>query len=99
MLDAGPTAFLSMVRMPWGGRLSRTEHLAWQYFGDRLNEAGCTGEAYILTATTFAQTIAMLEKGQNATTLDAAKAQAEDLWRDNHARAMKEQGCQSGPTG
>jgi hypothetical protein len=97
--DGEPTAFLSMVRMPWGGRLSRTEHLAWQYFGDRLNEAGCTGEAYIPTATTFAQTIAMLEKGQNATALDAAKAQAEDLWRDNHARAMKEQGCQSGPTG
>jgi hypothetical protein len=97
--DGEPTAFLSMVRMPWGARLSRTDHLAWQYFGDRLNEAGCTGEAYISTATTFAQTIAMLEKGQDPTVLDAAKAQAEDLWRDNQARAMKEQGCKAGPTG
>ncbi|MGH8178242.1 MAG: hypothetical protein ACREV5_18455 [Steroidobacter sp.] len=91
--DGEPTAFVSMVRMPWGGRLTRIQHLAWQYFGDRLNEAGCTGEAYIPTATVHAQTIAMLEKGQDEKTLAAAKAQAEDLWRDNSVRAMAEQGC------
>jgi hypothetical protein len=91
--DGEPTAFLSMVRMPWGARLSRAEHLAWQYFGDRLNEAGCAGEAYIASATTFAQTIATLERGQSPTVLDEARARADELWRDYSARAMKEQGC------
>lgn len=91
--DGEPSAFLSMVRMPWGGRLSRTELLAWQYFGDRLNESGCMGDAYVGSAMTFAQTIQLLEKGQDARFMEQAKAQAEDLWRDNSQRAMQEQGC------
>jgi hypothetical protein len=91
--DGEPTAFLSMMRMPWGGRLTRSQLLAWQYFGDRLNEAGCMGEAYIPTSMALSQSIQLLEKGQEAKVLDAAKAQAEDLWRDNSARAMKENGC------
>ena len=91
--DGEPAAFVSIMRMPWGGRLSREQHLAWQYFGDRLNEAGCMGDAYLPSAATFAQTIAMLEKGQNPKVLEAARARGEDLWRDNGARAMKEQGC------
>lgn len=91
--DGEPTAFLSIARMPWGARITRVEHLAWQYFGDRLNEAGCMGEAYIPSATTFAQTITMLTKGQDPKLIEAGRAQAEELWRDNSARAMKEQGC------
>lgn len=91
--DGEPTAFLSMMRMPWGGRLTRAQLLAWQYFGDRLNETGCMGEAYIPTSMAFSQSIQLLQKGQDAKTLDAAKTQAEDLWRDNSARAMKENGC------
>ena len=67
--------------------------LAWQYFGERLNEAGCTGDAYVQTSATFTQSIAMLEKGQKPQLLEQAKAQAESLWQENGARARKEQGC------
>jgi hypothetical protein len=91
--DGEPTAFLSMMRMPWGGRMTRAQLLAWQYFGDRLNEAGCMGDAFIPTTVTFAQTIQLLEKGQNPKALEDAHAQAESLWKDNGARAMKEDGC------
>lgn len=91
--DGEPAAFLSMMRMPWGGRLQHAQLLGWQYFGDRLNEAGCAGDAYIPTSVAFAQTIAMLEKDQKAQLLEQAKAQAESLWQEHGARARKEQGC------
>jgi hypothetical protein len=91
--DGEPTAFLSMVRMPWGGRIPRTQKLAWQYFGDRLNEAGCMGDAYVPSSIAFAQALAVLEKGQDAKVLEAARTQAEALWQDNSARAKQENGC------
>lgn len=91
--DGEPSSFLSMMRMPWGGRLTRTQHLAWQYFGDRLNEAGCFGENYVAAASQTAQAIATLEKGQSPETLEEARRQALILWRDNGTRAMREQGC------
>lgn len=91
--DGEPTAFLSMVRMPWGRQMPRVQALAWQYFGDQLNEAGCMGDAYIVTSLGLAQSIPMLEKGQPTQILDAAKSQAETLWKDNGERAKKENGC------
>lgn len=91
--DGEPTAFLSMARMPWGRQMPRVQLLAWQYFGDQLNEAGCMGDAYIVTSLGFAQSIPMLEKGQPTQVLDAAQSQAETLWKDNGARAKKENGC------
>lgn len=91
--DGEPAAFLSMARMPWGGRMPRSELLAWQYFGDRLNEEGCLGEPFISTSATFAQTIQLLEKGQTTETLDSARSQAEALWRSFGERAAKENGC------
>lgn len=91
--DGEPSAFLSMVRMPWGGRISRAQLLAWQYYGDKLNETGCSGDVYVPASVTFAQTIGMLEKGQDAKLIEQAKAQAETLWNDNGARALREQGC------
>ncbi|MFC4310171.1 hypothetical protein ACFPN2_13855 [Steroidobacter flavus] len=91
--DGEPTAFLSMARMPWGRQMPRVQLLAWQYFGDQLNEAGCMGDAYIVTSLGFAQSIPMLEKGQPTQVLDAAKSQAETLWKDNGERAKKENGC------
>lgn len=91
--DGEPTAFLSMARMPWGRQMQRAQLLAWQYFGDRLNEAGCMGDAYIGTSLGFAQTIPMLEKGAPPQLLEAAKTQAETLWKDHGARAKKENGC------
>lgn len=91
--DGEPTAFLSMARMPWGRQMPRTQLLAFQYFGDRLNEAGCMGDAYVMTSLGFAQTIPAIERGQPAEILDAAKTQAEQLWKDNGERARKENGC------
>jgi hypothetical protein len=46
-----------------------------------------------MSSVTFGQTIAMLEKGQDAKFIEQAKTQSEELWRNNGARAMKEQGC------
>jgi hypothetical protein len=91
--DGEPLAFLSMVRMGWGVRLTRTQLLAWQYFGDRLNEAGCGGDAYVSSLTTLHQTIKALEQGQNEKFVADARQQAEDFWRDYGARAQKEQSC------
>lgn len=91
--DGEPAAFLSMMRMPWGRRLSRTELLAWQYFGEQLNEAGCMGDAYIVQATAFAQSIRAITKGMDPQAFGAARTQADQLWRDNAPRAQKEQGC------
>jgi hypothetical protein len=91
--DGEPTAFLSMARMPWGRQMPRTQLLGWQYFGDRLNEAGCMGDAYIMTSLGFAQTIPALERGQPAQILEAAKTQADQLWKDSGERAKKENGC------
>ncbi|HEY4368450.1 MAG TPA: hypothetical protein VGN07_14535 [Steroidobacteraceae bacterium] len=91
--DGEPTAFLSMLRMPWGGRLTRLQLMAWQYYGDRLNEAGCTGDTYVPTAATYSQTLTMLEKGQPTQLLEQAQTEAEKLWQENSARAKTEQGC------
>jgi TPR repeat protein len=91
--DGEPNAFLSMVRMPWGGRLNRMQMLGWQYFGNRLNDSGCMGDSYVPNTGMFAQTIGLLEKGADAKFLEDARAYSETLWRDNGVRAMKEQGC------
>jgi hypothetical protein len=90
--DGEPTAFLSMVRMPWG-RFARDELLAWQYFGDRLNESGCMGDQYVPTTLAFGQTIGLLERTLNPQTLEAARTRTEALWNEHGARAMKENGC------
>jgi len=91
--DGEPLAFPSMVRMGWGVRLTRTQLLAWQYFGDRLNEAGCNGDAYVSSLTAFNQTIKALQQGQDEKFIAGAQQQAEDFWRDHGPRAQKEQGC------
>jgi hypothetical protein len=91
--DGEPIAFLSMPRMPWGYRLSRADLLAWQIFGDRLNEQGCFGEEYVGAAIAFAQTIKGLEREQAPAILEQGRATAEALWKDNAERVMKERGC------
>jgi hypothetical protein len=91
--DGEPTAFLSIVRMPWARRLTRVQILSWQYFGDRLNETGCGGEAYVGQAIAFDQAITALEKSADTKLLEEAKTQADSLWQSNSERARKEQGC------
>lgn len=91
--DGEPTAFLSMIRMPWGRQIPRTQLLAWQYFGNRLNEAGCMGDQYIVTALGFSQSIPALLKTATPQMQDAAIEQAASLWKEHGARAKKENGC------
>jgi hypothetical protein len=91
--DGEPTAFMSMVRMPWG-RFSRDELLAWQYFGDRLNEAGCMGDQYVPTSLAFGQTIGLLERNIDPKMLQDARTKADTLWSEHGVRAMKENGCE-----
>lgn len=91
--DGEPSAFLSMARMPWGVRIDRAQLLAWQYFGDRLSEAGCGGESYVTSTIAFDQTIQALERKQDTQFLERARSQADSLWRDNGERARREQGC------
>lgn len=96
--DGEPVAFLSMPRMPWGYRLSRSELLAWQIFGDRLNEQGCFGDEYVGAAIAFSQTIAGLEREQDPAVLDQGRKTAETLWKNNAERVMKERGCSGSGT-
>lgn len=91
--DGEPMAFLSMTRMPWGARMSRAELLAWQYFGDRLNEQGCMGDAYVQTSAAFTQAIKLLEKGQDPKAVESARSRAQALWKDYGERAMQENDC------
>jgi hypothetical protein len=91
--DGEPTAFTSMVRMPWG-RFTRQELLAWQYFGDRLNEAGCMGDQFVPVSLAFGQTIQLLQRALDPKGLDDARTKAEALWSEHGVRAIKENGCE-----
>jgi hypothetical protein len=92
--DGEPTAFISMVRMPWGARMPRQQLLAWQYFGDRLNEGGCMGDQFVPTTLAIGQTIWLLEKTLEPAGLEEARKQAEALWAEHGVRAQKENGCE-----
>lgn len=92
--DGEPTAFPSMVRMPWGARIPRPELLAWQLFGDRLNESGCMGDQYVPTSLAVSQTIGMLTRVLDDAELEETKKKFDALWAEHGTRAMKENGCQ-----
>jgi hypothetical protein len=92
--DGEPTAFPSMVRMPWGARIPRPELLAWQLFGDRLNESGCMGDQYVPTSLAVSQTIGMLTRVLDDAELEETKKKFDALWAEHGVRAMKENGCQ-----
>lgn len=91
--DGEPTAFVSMMRMPWGMRLTRQQLIAWQSFGERLNEAGCTGDSYVQSAAFYSQSLNALQNKQPPKVIEEAKAQLETLWQQNGERAKREQGC------
>jgi hypothetical protein len=92
--DGEPTAFPSMVRMPWGARIPRPELLAWQLFGDKLNENGCMGDQYVPTSLAVSQTIGMITKVLDNDELEETKKKFDALWAEHGARAMKENGCE-----
>lgn len=92
--DGEPTAFVSMVRMPWGARMPRPQLLAWQLFGDKLNQDGCMGDAFVPTTLALGQTISMLTSVMDAEDLEQTKTQFDALWKEHGVRAMKENGCE-----
>lgn len=91
--DGEAAAFPAMMRMPWRQRLKPDELIAWQYFGDRLNEAGCGGEGYVGAAVNFAQMLGQLEKTVRPDVVAAGKQVADRYWNDFSERAKKEQLC------
>jgi hypothetical protein len=91
--DGEAAAFPAMMRMPWRQRLKPEELIAWQYFGDRLNESGCTGEGYLGAAINFTQMLGQLEKTVKPDVLAAGRQLAERYWTDFGDRAKKEQLC------
>jgi hypothetical protein len=92
--DGHAEAFASMVRLPWGERMPREQLLAWQYFGNRLNESGCLGDAYLQSVVNFSQTIQQLETNQSPELLARAKELGEKYWSDYSARAKRAQRCE-----
>jgi hypothetical protein len=92
--DGEPTAFPSMVRMPWGARIPRPELLAWQLFGDKLNESGCMGDQYVPTSLAVSQTIDQLTRVLDNDELEETKKKFDALWAEHGTRAMKENGCE-----
>jgi hypothetical protein len=91
--DGEAAAYPAMMRMPWRARLKPEELIGWQYFGDRLNEAGCMGEGYMGAAIAFAQTLAQLETGVKPDVLSAGRQLADRYWQDFGQRARREQLC------
>jgi hypothetical protein len=83
-----------MVRMPWGARIPRSELLAWQLFGDRLNESGCMGDQYVPTSLAVSQTIGMLTRVLDNDELEDTNNKFDALWAEHGVRAMKENGCE-----
>jgi hypothetical protein len=91
--DGEAAAFPAMMRMPWRQRLKPEEQIAWQYFGSRLNGAGCMGQGYIGAAVTFTQMLGQLEKAVKPDVIASAKQLGDRYWMDFGERAKKEQLC------
>jgi hypothetical protein len=92
--DGEPTVYVSMARMPWGVQLTREQLLGWQYFGDRLNEAGCLGQLYPTLVVQFVDIIGQLEKNQKPDVLKHGHELGDQYWTDFSARAKRQQGCE-----
>lgn len=91
--DGEPTAYASMAYMPWGVQFTREQLIAWQLFGDKLNEAGCFGEHYEELASQFLDTTARLEKGLPSDAVKRGHDLADQYWTQFSPRAKREQGC------
>jgi len=91
--DGEAAAFPAMMRMPWRQRLKPEEQIAWQYFGERLNESGCTGQGYIGAAVNFTQMLGQLGKAVKPDVIASARQLADRYWSEFGERAKKEQLC------
>ncbi len=90
--DGERDAFASIARMPWAARLSMEQRLAWQYFGQRLNEAGCFGENYLPMFALLRENVIAYERVVGAAQAQAAKL-ADQYWAEFASRAQREQHC------
>ena len=91
--DGERDAYASIARMPWAGRLPMEQRLAWQYFGQRMNEAGCYGSDYLSMYASLREAVLAYEKAIGADLQKPAEELAERYWRDYGARAQREQKC------
>jgi hypothetical protein len=91
--DGERDAFASIARMPWAARLPMEQRLAWQYFGQRLNESGCFGEHYLQMFRVLRENVAAYEKNADTKTREEAQSIAENYWQQFGARAQREQHC------
>jgi hypothetical protein len=91
--DGERDAYASIARMPWAGRLPMEQRLAWQYFGQRMNEAGCYGADYLSVYATLREAVLAYEKALGTERQKQAQELAERYWRDYGARAQRAQHC------
>lgn len=91
--DGERDAFTSIARMPWAARLPIDQRLAWQYFGQRLNEAGCYGEEYVPTFGALRENAIAYEKVTKPDQQAQARKLAEQYWQEFGSRARREQRC------
>lgn len=91
--DGERDAFASIARMPWAGRMPMEQRLAWQYFGQRLNEAGCFGENYLPMYALLRENALAYEKAISPAGQTQAVKLANEYWQQFGARAQREQQC------
>ena len=91
--DGQRDAYASIARMPWAARLPMDQRLAWQYFGQRLNEAGCFGDHYLPMFRLLRENVVAYEKASGSRLQEQARKIAEQYWQDFGTRAQREQQC------
>ena len=91
--DGERDAYASIARMPWAARLPMEQRLAWQYFGQRLNEAGCFGDNYLPMVRLLRENVIAYEKAIGSQVREQAQKISEQYWQEYSARAQREQQC------
>lgn len=91
--DGERDAYASIARMPWAARMPMEERLAWQYFGQRLNEAGCFGDNYLPMYRLLRENVTAYEKAVGGKLLPQAQQITERYWQEYAPRAQREQQC------
>lgn len=91
--DGERDAYASIARMPWAARLPMEQRLAWQYFGQRLNESGCFGENYVPMFRLLRENVIAYEQAVGSKLQEQAQKIAAQYWQDFGPRAQREQQC------
>jgi hypothetical protein len=91
--DGERGSYSSIARMPWAARLPFEQRLAWQYFAQQLNNAGCFGEHYLPMYRSLQENVAAYEKALSSELKEQAKKIAGQYWKEYGPRAQREQQC------